>query len=197
MSTATARVIKLGGSLLDWPELPGRLRAWLATQSPAANIVVVGGGAFVDYLRQLDRAHQFSPEAAHWLAIGAMSLTAQVVAAWLDEARLVLSLERLQLASAPSCQIFDVARFLREDQSSHDALPCGWHVTSDSIAARVATVLGAAELVLLKSSLPSASTREAWSRTAFVDAYFARASVTLAVRCVNLRAPHFPEILAE
>ena len=32
------RVIKLGGSLLDWPEFPQRFRAWLKLQPSAANL---------------------------------------------------------------------------------------------------------------------------------------------------------------
>jgi aspartokinase-like uncharacterized kinase len=195
--TAPVRVIKLGGSLLEWPELPAQLRSWLAQQTPAANILIVGGGQKVESLRELDRKHALSPEDAHWLAIVAMSFNAEVVAAWLDEARLVTSLEQLQFASVAAPQIFVVERFLREDHATPDALPCGWHITSDSIAARVATVLSAAELVLLKSSLPSAPARESWSRTAYVDSHFARLPLTLPIRSVNLRAPNFPEMFAE
>jgi aspartokinase-like uncharacterized kinase len=196
MIPAPVRVIKLGGSLLGWPELTSRVRAWLACQPPAANILIVGGGPIVEKLRELDREHQFSPAAAHWLSIRAMSLTAAIVAELLEEAILVSSLEPLRLSPSAGLQILDVERFLREDQGSEGALPCGWHVTSDSIAARVATVLNASELVLLKSVLPaSESSREAWSRTGFVDAHFARASSALAVRSVNLRMPGFPQIV--
>jgi aspartokinase-like uncharacterized kinase len=182
------RVIKLGGSLLGWPELTERFRSWLAAQPPAANVVIVGGGPVVESIRQLDRDCPLADEAAHWLAIRAMGITAALVAQQFDSARLVTSLESLQLAESPNLQVLDVERFLREDHGTPSALPCGWHVTSDSIAARVATVLRASELVLLKSTLPSGATREAWSRNAFVDPYFPRASQTLHVRAINLRA---------
>jgi aspartokinase-like uncharacterized kinase len=196
MSRQPARVIKLGGSLLDWPAWPAALRDWLARQAPAANISIVGGGPLVDQLRQLDRRHHFSPDAAHWLAIRLMSVTAAIAAELLPEARRVAALAELQFSAAAPLQILDVESFLRADENSPAALPKSWEVTSDSIAARVATVLGADEMVLLKSALPAAgSVRETWSRSGFVDAHFAHASSGLSVRCVNLRASGFPQVV--
>ena len=79
-------------------------------------------------------------------------------------------------------------------QSARAPLPCTWQVTSDSIAARVAARIGADELVLLKSTLPSAaSDLEYWSRHGFVDGYFASAAAGLAVRAVNLRDTRYAE----
>ena len=45
------RVVKVGGSLLDLPQLPQKLRMWLAAQSPAHNVLVVGGGPLVEQVR--------------------------------------------------------------------------------------------------------------------------------------------------
>ena len=52
--------------------------------------------------------------------------------------------------------VFDVTGFMRqiEPRLQGSKLPYGWSVTSDSIAARVAAVLAAGELVLLKPALP-------------------------------------------
>lgn len=63
------RVVKLGGSLLWQPHLPGRFREWLAEQPPRANVLVVGGGAFVEGLRELDRTQNLHPSTVHWMAI--------------------------------------------------------------------------------------------------------------------------------
>ena len=184
---APLRVIKLGGSLLDWSELLAAFQEWLAEQSPAANVIVVGGGSLVEAIRALDRAHRLPDEAAHWLAIRAMGVTAALVAEVLD-APLVESLAAVDNLPG-SVFLLDVERLLREDAAGRDPLPVGWQVTSDSIAARVAQVARAAELVLLKSALPSDPIDwAAWSREGYVDEYFPIASAGLTVRAVNLRA---------
>jgi 5-(aminomethyl)-3-furanmethanol phosphate kinase len=184
---ATLRVVKLGGSLLEWPDLSAAFRKWLAAEPPAASVLVVGGGPLVEAIRALDRVHGMSDEAAHWLAIRTMSVTAALVAE-LFGMPLVDSLAGI-LEVAESACVLDVERLLREDGADPDPLPAGWQVTSDSIAARVARVAGAAELVLLKSALPADPTdRGAWSREGYVDEYFPLASAGLMVRAVNLRA---------
>jgi aspartokinase-like uncharacterized kinase len=173
MTGRPLRVIKLGGSLLDWPDWVGQFRRWLAAQPPATNVLVVGGGAVVDALRALDRACPLRPATSHWLAVRAMSVTAAIAAELLGD--------------VPDLEILDVESFLRKDQRRSDALPCGWHVTSDSIAARAATTLEAAELVLVKSALPGAGD--------YVDAYFPSAARGLTVRFVDLRDQGFQEVV--
>ncbi len=190
------RIVKLGGSLLDWPELASRLRAWLAVQPPSVHVLIVGGGALVDTLRELDAAHALPPETSHLLAIRAMSITAALVAGLIPEARLVDAIERLDRSELGSLQILDVQKFLIQDQASGNPLPASWDVTSDSIAARVATALEAAELVLLKSALPAGWTNlESLARSGYVDAYFPRAAYSLRVRCLNLRGPNFEQVV--
>ncbi|MEX0679150.1 MAG: hypothetical protein WD063_18895 [Pirellulales bacterium] len=195
MTSPPLRVVKLGGSLFDWPGWVAPFRRWLAAQPPAVNVLVVGGGAIVDRLRALDRVQAMSAETAHWLAVRAMSLTAAIAAELVSEATLVDSLEQLHLSATSVPQILDVERFLRDEQGAAGALPCNWDVTSDSIAARVATALHAGELVLLKSALPAGpATREAIAQCEYVDAYFARAARRLPVRFVNLRDAGFAEV---
>jgi aspartokinase-like uncharacterized kinase len=188
-------VIKLGGSLLDWPEMPRAFSTWLAQQTPADNAVVVGGGKIVDALRELDRAGSLGEEAAHWLAIEGMGLTAALAVELLPNTTLVRSLD--ELAAEGDCSrvcVLEVAELMRADAQSEDPLPCSWQVTSDSIAARVAKRMGAFELVLLKSSLPQTGcTRNELAATGYVDGYFPQAAFDLAVRGVNLRAEGVPE----
>jgi 5-(aminomethyl)-3-furanmethanol phosphate kinase len=192
---ARVRVVKLGGSLLEWPPLARQLRAWLAAQPPASNVLVVGGGAMVEALRAWDRAHHLPDAAAHWLAVRAMRLSASVVAELLPEARRLEALCEWRAAPPGALAILDAERFLREDSKRPNPLPETWDVTSDSIAARVATVVAASELALLKSALPTGgASRQSWADAGFVDAYFPQASAALPVRCVNLRADSFPEI---
>ena len=75
MRPGALRVVKVGGSLWDLPQLAEVLPRWIATQPPARNVLVAGGGAWAEEIRHLDRLRGLSPMAAHWLAIRAMSLT--------------------------------------------------------------------------------------------------------------------------
>lgn len=97
----------------------------------------------------------------------------------------------------PDLAILDPWSFLREEEPQLDglALPESWQVTSDSIAARFAQAIGAAELVLLKSALPDATWTLADAAAAgYVDACLPRiAHLTPMIRCVNLRAEGFPQ----
>jgi len=185
------RVIKLGGSLLEWPELSVRLHRWLAAQPPAANVLIVGGGPIVEGLRTIDRVQQLSASASHWLAIDAMSLTARILVELLPEAVLIDSLASINRTSGGAPHVLDVASLLRAEQGSDSALPESWDVTSDSIAAHVARQLNASELVLLKSTdPPQASDRQTANSLAlagYVDAYFPQVAGELPLRCVNLR----------
>jgi aspartokinase-like uncharacterized kinase len=199
MSATPLRVIKLGGSLLDFEGLVPQLRRWLSEQAPAINLVVVGGGRLVDAIRQIDRAQRLTEQAAHWLSIKAMGLTADSVAGLLpEEATLIADIDELVRTGLPArLYILDVGQFLRqESQRSHDPLPASWQVTSDSIAARLARTLSASELVLLKSALPDRCGKLAdLIAVGYVDRYFQRAGGgAVPIRCVNLRAGGFPAV---
>ena len=116
-------------------------RRWLAVEDEMQNVVVVGGGRVVDALRELDRRQPMPAEVSHRLAIQAMSLTAELVAQRMNEATKVAKLEQLRLSTPCGVQILEVEQFMSEDSGSANALPAGWHVTSDSIAARIAKIL--------------------------------------------------------
>jgi hypothetical protein len=75
-------------------------------------------------------------------------------------------------------------------------LPRTWDVTSDSIAARLAALLDADELVLVKSCLPTGElTPGVVAQRGYTDRYFPRAVAGVrVVRCVNLRADGHPEV---
>jgi aspartokinase-like uncharacterized kinase len=191
----SSRVVKLGGSLLELPDLVGRLRGWLERQPPAADLVIAGGGQFVDELRALDRLHHLGEEACHGLAIRAMSLTARLLQALVPEWPLITRLDELS-GGCVTPAILDPGDFLEAEERSTAGppLPHSWEVTSDSIAARVACRAGAAELVLLKSSLPPEhSDTDLAATVGYVDACFPQASRGLRVRCVDLRDPACPQ----
>jgi aspartokinase-like uncharacterized kinase len=162
------------------------------------DLVVVGGGELVESIRRFDVAHGLCEQEAHWLAIDAMSVSARLVAALLPEAKLQL---RVQPCFELDLSILDVRDFMQQDASSADALPETWAVTSDSIAARIAERIGAAELVLLKSTLPevdkvTAATLETLAAVGYVDGFLAKcASAKIPLRCVNLRDGRFSQVM--
>ncbi|HEY2413047.1 MAG TPA: hypothetical protein VGI40_12430 [Pirellulaceae bacterium] len=171
------RVVKVGGSLFDWPLLPLALDAWLNEQPSATNVLIAGGGNLVESIRQASQVFSLDDETAHWLCIEAMSIQARLLGSLLVDVSLVASYGALQTATqAGSCNriVFDAIKFLREQEfrlPGH-ALPHDWSVTSDSIAARLAEVFAADELVLLKSADSPSETTAVLVNAGFVDRHF-------------------------
>jgi aspartokinase-like uncharacterized kinase len=187
------RVVKVGGSLWAQDSPVVLLQSWLRCQPRAHNVLVPGGGEYAEQIRRLDQGHPGTNEAAHWLAIRAMSLLAwtigQLDARWTYQDNWHGLCRTITESLEPCTVVFDPANFLRvcEPGLTGIRLPIGWQVTSDSIAARVAGLLGAHELVLLKSSLPSASCALQASQQGFVDPFFPEASrACQSIRCVDL-----------
>lgn len=161
MTRARVSVVKVGGSLLDSPELPRRLRAWLAAESAAQHdthfVLIAGGGKWVDAIRHLDAHTPLGDERAHWICIALMDVTAGLIGAMLPELCTMSSLTELESRLlAPGITLLWPGEFVRESEPKFAGmrLTANWSVTSDSIAGRLAIVLGADELVLLKSAPP-------------------------------------------
>jgi len=200
-------VIKVGGSLFDWPELIPTLRRFLAAfRRP---ILVPGGGPVADMIRNVDRTHGLGAESAHWLAVRAMELNGH----WLI--RLLNASKALPGRAGPACHemphalpgcrrewnagrvpLIDAWAFCRADERRVGALPHDWSATSDSIAARVAECFRADDLWLLKSTDPASqmSVREAALR-GLIDPTFPvivertlAARARLCIRVLNLRS---------
>jgi len=184
------RVVKVGGSLFDWPELAPQLRAWLTRLDTQSVLLVPGGGKTADAIRALDHAHQLGEEASHWLAIQALSLNARFLHALLPAAEITELSAPARATGAKSVAILDVHPFFLRDENRADHLPHCWNVTSDSLAVRAAVLLKASELILLKSTSWDSSDWHHASATGVVDRYFSTAlqqAGELRVRIVNLR----------
>ena len=169
-------VYKLGGSLLSCVDLAARLRAVFQQRPGDRSLIVVGGGAAADVVRDWSRIHALPEAAAHWLALRSMSLNRVLVRYLLPESREVSSREA---AESLWCEgnrplLLDVETCLREaDSRDRSPLPHCWDVTSDSIAAWIASRWDADELVLLKStSLPTDLTLDEATRLELVDPFF-------------------------
>lgn len=165
-------VLKFGGSLLVRRTWRDELRS-LVADCVGPTTIVVGGGPLVDGLRAIDAASPRPADVMHRLAIDAMGVTARLVA---DAAALPLALDPAEAAGAV---VLDVAAWLSQVGRYGD-LPVGWHVTSDSIAAVVATAAGAA-LVLAKSVPPPepSGSLTALAKVGWVDDHFPVAAADL------------------
>lgn len=163
-------VVKVGGSLLDWPALGTTLSRWLRDQTGREILVVAGGGPLADAVRRAAERHRIDDEQAHWLAIQAMQISTSIVAA---------------LVGSGPWQVVEPLEFCRADDKD---LPHSWDVTSDSIAGRLAEIRGG-DLVLLKSADPPPGGVNDWAAASFVDRHFPKivARAKLTVRAVNLR----------
>ena len=186
---AVLTVVKVGGSLYDIPDLSPRLRAWLSQQETNRILVVPGGGATADVVRDFDRTHSLGEDKAHWLALRALSLNAAFLAARLGPASIVDHPND----AGNGVSILDVFAFCLADERSHpaDCLPHTWKATSDSLAARVAVVGGADRLILLKSvTFPAGMPWSEATRRGFVDPLFwniLRSANAFQVQAVNFR----------
>ena len=110
-------------------------------------VVVPGGGPFADQVRRFDSTHALSPTAAHWMAVLGMDQYAYALADKTPGSRVVEDGAGIQAAHAAALvPILAPSRWLR----AADELPHSWDVTSDSLAAYLAMLLGAEDLVLVK-----------------------------------------------
>ncbi|HEX6962284.1 MAG TPA: hypothetical protein VF175_10485 [Lacipirellula sp.] len=189
------RVVKVGGSLFDLPELPERLRAWLAAQPPAHNVLVAGGGPLVEQVRAWNRAEPIDEVAAHWMCVDLLTVTAHMLHAWLPEIPLVENDCLLcQRIGEPGATIFGPAPWMRRSEPGLPGtwLPSSWETTSDSIAGRLAAALRADEFVLLKSVLPrrrASKELSALAATGYIDPVLAWMAGELPpTRLVDLRS---------
>ncbi|WP_435016512.1 uridylate kinase [Tundrisphaera sp. TA3] len=182
-------VIKVGGSLLDWPGLPARLAAEVAGREA---VLLAGGGRFADALRDLDRVHGLGERRSHALALRVLDLTAKILADLVPGSEVVDDPDAISDARRRGrVPVLAPRRFLDADDARPDALPHAWTTTTDAIAARVAVRLGADELVLLKSAgLQDGVGLEDAARLGLVDPEFPRAADGLPlIRLVNARDP--------
>ncbi len=176
-------VVKIGGSLLGRPQWPDAIAALLEALRPRRRplCLLIGGGRVVDGLRAIDAAAPQPAERMHRLAIDAMGLTARVVAEAIG----------VPLAGEPdpavAAAVLDVPTWLGAGDRMR-LLPVGWHVTSDSIAACVASV-GDGGLMIAKSVPPPASPDdlEGLAAAGWVDRAFPAAAAT--VRSIEWAAP--------
>jgi 5-(aminomethyl)-3-furanmethanol phosphate kinase len=161
-------VLKLGGSLGKGQTL----RNWLAalTQGGRRAVVVPGGGAFADVVREQQAHLRFSDRAAHRMAILAMEQYAWALA---DMSPTITPCAReSEMRDALARGLIPV--WLPSEMALADReIPESWEVTSDSLSAWLARKLGAERLVRVKSApAPRSLDPELLASRGLVDGLF-------------------------
>ncbi|AGB49179.1 putative kinase, aspartokinase/uridylate kinase [Methanomethylovorans hollandica DSM 15978] len=130
-------VIKVGGSLIETaPELLFCLQEHIThMNSPVPTLLIVpGGGVFADNIRDIHENKCISDDAAHWMAILGMEQYAYYLS---DKSGIAMTDDLDELVAGIS--VLKPYRLLL----NRDPLPHSWDVTSDCIAAWVASILNA------------------------------------------------------
>ncbi|MGX7703350.1 amino acid kinase family protein [Methylobacterium sp. Gmos1] len=160
-------VVKVGGSLVGDRARLRRLLGALADGAEGPVAIVPGGGALADAVRTTQAALGFPDPLAHRLALDAMAGMARIFSAL--EPRLVVTGKPGDTLAAGRAPVWDPSAL----KNGHPEIPESWDVTSDSLALWLATRLGAAGCLLVKSADPPPRAGPAdLARAGLVDAAF-------------------------
>jgi 5-(aminomethyl)-3-furanmethanol phosphate kinase len=183
--------VKIGGSLLNLPGLIERIEWLLEQRADARPLLICGGGAAADMVRQWQQMHGLSDLQAHELALAAMAFNELLLQAALPDSRLVADLLELEEAwEQQQRPILQTQAFINEMQPLvEESLPASWEVTGDSIAAWCGELAGASELILAKSTdLPEHGTLDSARAAGLVDEAFGHHRRPEHLAWVNLRS---------
>ena len=140
-------VIKVGGSLAEKPATLKTLCNRLSEIAEKHSITVVpGGGKFADAVREIDQRYALSADAAHRMAILGMDQFGLLLTQLIPNSCATYSLNAAkQLSKRKAVPIFLPSRMMFKE----NLLEASWDVTSDSIAAYVASRLKADKVILV------------------------------------------------
>ena len=140
-------VIKVGGSLAEDPEQLKVLCRKLSELAKKYSLIVMpGGGRFADVVRVFDVRFSLSSRISHRMAILAMDQFGLLLSDVMLDSRVFHRLEDAEaLSEAGVAPIFLPSHLMFQE----DPLENSWDVTSDSIAAYVASRVHANKLVLV------------------------------------------------
>ncbi|MFB6199662.1 MAG: hypothetical protein ABEJ83_02180 [Candidatus Nanohaloarchaea archaeon] len=136
------RVVNIGGATLQSKEVVEQLLPMLERYGSEV-LVVPGGGKVADAVRDLDKELGLSDETAHWAALRGMDIMGEMLAGLSEKFHTVEEESEISEDGIPVLLPFKLVK-------EEDPLPHSWEVTSDSISAWIAGLLGAEEVVLLK-----------------------------------------------
>jgi aspartokinase-like uncharacterized kinase len=142
-------VVKLGGSLAESDALIKCLNSVERNYRHGEVVIVPGGGAFAGQVRLAQQHWQFDEQTAHRMAILAMQQMALLfkglkgqfaIAGSLAEIHRQLNLQKIVIWSPVIIEL------------DNAGIQATWDITSDSLAAWLAEMLSARELILVKSA---------------------------------------------
>lgn len=174
MIPGAALVVKLGGSLAG----SALLRPWLrAIEAAAGRVVLVpGGGPFADAVRDAQAVMEFDDAAADEMALLAMTQFGWALAA-LGTCCVIAETPAEIARAQQSARVPVWSPLALRPQAAQ--LPRNWDVTSDSLAAWLATRLGG-RLLLIKQRRPAPhATLHELMRAGLVDRAFPQAAAGL------------------
>ncbi|NOQ65420.1 MAG: uridylate kinase [Methyloprofundus sp.] len=162
-------ILKLGGSLLSSPLLREYLQ--LASEQGQGKLVIVpGGGVFAEQVRVTQKQWLYDDRAAHVMAILAMQQMAVLFQSLCADLQLVSSLSDIP-AKLQQGKVLIWSPLLAELDA--DNVPASWDISSDSLAAWLASQLSASRLIVVKSAeIPATATVAQLSNLGILDKAF-------------------------
>lgn len=140
-------VVKLGGSIVRGGTLMGWLDVIMSARRPI--VVVPGGGALADEVRQCQRDLGFGDATAHRMALLAMDQLAWAIAGMRPGYEVGTSFEELRTGlKRGHVVVWAPSAFL----AGRTDVEATWRLTSDSLALWLAEKLGAASCCVVKSA---------------------------------------------
>lgn len=147
-------VVKLGGSLSQSDALINSLNSLEKNYADRAVVIVPGGGAFADQVRLAQRRWQFDDSTAHRMAVLAMQQMALLIKGLKDDFTIARSTTDIPKQLQQQKTVVWSPDIVELDNAGIQA---SWDITSDSLAAWLAKVISATELILVKSAMIDAS----------------------------------------
>jgi aspartokinase-like uncharacterized kinase len=146
-------VFKLGGSLLDLPDLKSRLSEAIDLCNSIYPVLVVGGGPLADLVYDYQSIHKYDDQTGHRLAIQALEFNSYLVESFFTPGQVAHDYRTCkELWVKGHIPILNPFTFLKsQERANENPIPATWSFTTDSISARISEMLQAGELVLLKS----------------------------------------------
>ncbi len=166
------KVIKVGGSLMtNIAALTNCLNAIKENNCKERMVIVPGGGIFADQVRKVQLQWHFDDQTAHYMALLAMQQMALLFNSINSTFKIAENVSAIQQAwHEHSIVIWSPS--IRQLHTS--SVTENWDVSSDSLAAWLASQLNAQELILVKSAdIPISYDIQALQKQGILDKAFA------------------------